>query len=250
MTREQEWIVRPEHFVPYLLKVDGRSTNELRVPSRAILVFGSQDFRMFARLLRARIVRWNEWYAFGRIGKVRACVFRTTIGAPAAVLNFEEAIALGARRVISFGACGSLRADLPLGSVVLPTRAYSEEGTSRHYRGKQWSRPGGRLLRALRASCERHDMAVRIGGTWTTDAPYREGREKVRALVERGVVSVDMEASALFQIARVRRVEAASLFVVSDELGGPAWNAGFHDPRFKTAKRRAAKVVVDALRAV
>jgi hypothetical protein len=56
-----------------------------------------------------------------------------------------------------------------------------------------------------------------------------------------------MEAAALFQVARVRRVRLASLFVVSDELGGPEWNAGFRNPRYIAAKRRAARAVVDAL---
>lgn len=247
MTREQDWVIRPEQFVQYLLDVDGRTAAEVRVPPKAVLVFGSQDFRMFARLLRARIVRWNDWYAFGRVGKARACVFRTTIGAPAAVINLEEAIALGARRVIAFGACGSLRADLPIGSVVLATRAYSEEGTSRHYGGKRWSTPDSRLVHALHVACAHHRIAVRQGGTWTSDAPYRESRSKARSLARRGLVCVEMEASALFRVARVRRIRLASLFVVSDELEGPEWNAGFRNPRFVAMKRRAARAVVDAM---
>jgi uridine phosphorylase len=247
MTQEPDWIIRPEHFVRYMLEANGRAADELRVPPKSILVFGNQDFRLFARLLHARIVHWNDGYAFGRVGRARISVVRTTIGAPAAVLNFEEAVALGVRQVLAFGSCGSLRTDLPLGSVVLPTHAYSEEGTSPHYGGKRWAMPNARLLRSLRAAVARHRINVRIGRTWTTDAPYRESRAKVRSLLRRGVVCVDMEASALFQVARVRRVGIASLFVVSDELAGPKWNAGFSDPRFIAAKRRAAQVVVDAI---
>lgn len=247
MTPQPDWIVRPEHFVRYLLKVEGRTAEEVRVPPKAVLVFGSQDFWMFARLLHAHVVRWNDWYAFGRVGRARACVFRTTIGAPASVINLEEAIALGVRRVIAFGACGSLRADLPIGSVVLPDRAYSEEGTSRHYGGKRWSTPDARLLRSLESSCAQHRLGIRSGATWTMDALYRERRVKARSLVQRGVVCVEMEASALFRVARVRGIGLASLFVVSDELDGVEWNAGFRHPRFIGMKRRAARAVIDAL---
>src|SRR3989337_601579 len=54
------WVVHPERFVRYLREVHGLSAAETRLPPRGILVFGSQDLRMFARNLRARILRWNE----------------------------------------------------------------------------------------------------------------------------------------------------------------------------------------------
>src|SRR3989304_682722 len=152
VTRADDWVVQPERFVRYLREVHGLSAAETRLPPRGILVFGSQDLRMFARNLRARILRWNEWYARGSAGRTRIAVFRTTIGAPAAVVSFEEAVALGLRSVIAFGACGSLGNDLPIGSVVLPARAYSEEGTSRHYGGDRWSQPDPGLSRALRTA--------------------------------------------------------------------------------------------------
>lgn len=246
MTRGDDWVVRPERFVRYLREVEGLRASEVRLPPSGIFVFGRADLRLFTRVLRGKARRWNEGYAVGRAGRTRIAVARTTIGAPAAVLNFEEAVALGLRRVISFGACGSLRKDLPIGSVVLPTRAYSEEGTSRHYAGTRWSRPDRDLLGALRTACERRGIPFGEGGTWTTDAPYRESRAKVRALGKRGIACVEME-SALFRVARVRGVKLASLFIVSDELDGPEWNAGFRDPRFLEAKREAALAVVDAL---
>ncbi len=56
-----------------------------------------------------------------------------------------------------------------------------------------------------------------------------------------------METSAIFNVARRRGMRAASLFVVSDELGGDAWEAGFHDPRFERGKRTARRVVLDAI---
>lgn len=248
MTKGQDWVVRPESFVQYLRDVEGLSSADIRLPARGIMVFGSEDLRLFCRALRARILRWNNRYGLGRAGRTNVVVFRTTIGAPAAAANLEEAIARGLRTLVTFGACGSLRNDLPIGSIVLPTGAYSDEGTSAHYGGKRWSQPDATLLRALRLACTQGDLSVREGATWTTDAPYRESRAKVRSLARRGVVSVEMEASALWQVARVRGAKAASLFVVSDELEGADWNIGFRDPRFLEAKRKAVRVVVNALR--
>jgi purine-nucleoside phosphorylase len=56
------------------------------------------------------------------------------------------------------------------------------------------------------------------GMTWTIDSVYRETVEEALAYREEGVVTVEMEAAALFTIAEVRGVEIASLFTVSDHL--------------------------------
>lgn len=56
------------------------------------------------------------------------------------------------------------------------------------------------------------------GMTWTIDAVYRETVEEALAYREEGVITVEMEAAALFTIAEVRGVEIASLFTVSDHL--------------------------------
>ncbi len=244
----EDWVKRPERFVKDLREVQGVYAKDSHLPPNGVLVFGRQDLKAFARAVRGRLLPWSDGYAIGRAGRSRIAVVRSTIGAPAAAINLEEAIVLGLRRVVSFGACGSLRKDLPIGTIVLPTRAYSDEGTSRHYGGTGWSRPHDAVLRALRNACVRDGIRYVEGATWTIDAPYRESRAKARSLAKRGVVCVEMEAAALFQVAKVRGVEVASVFVVSDELDGPGWNPGFRDPRFLAAKRKATMAIVDAFR--
>ncbi len=162
-------------------------------------------------------------------------------------MTMEELAALGVRRFLVFGACGSLRTDLRIGDLVLPTFAVPDEGTSRHYGGPRRPRPARALRDALADACARRGVPFTLGGTWTTDAVYRESLSRARTLVRDGVVGVDMEASALWAVARLRGLQAASLFVVSDELGGDDWNAGFHRPEYLAGKRRALQVLVDAM---
>ena len=45
------------------------------------------------------------------------------VGAPMAVLTLEKLVALGARRIIVYGWCGSLSETLPIGDILLPTWA-------------------------------------------------------------------------------------------------------------------------------
>lgn len=221
--------------------------SEIRLPSRGVIVFGSEDFETLRRAIRGKQAGWSQWQSVGRAGRRRVAVARSQIGGPAAALVMEEMGARGVREFVTFGACGSLRDDLPIGSIVVPTFAHPDEGTSRHYGAPRRPRPAPSIVRAIRAACERSGLEYSAAGVWTTDAPYRESRTMARNLARRGVVGVEMEASALFAVARHRRYRAGSLMVVSDELGGEGWNPGFRDPRFRRAKRKAIRTLVDAL---
>lgn len=172
-------------------------------------------------------------------------VGRSSIGGPAAAIVVEEMAARGVRDFVTFGACGSLREELRIGSVVVPTFAYADEGTSRHYGAPRFPRPDPSLVTAIHSSCDRQGIPFVVGGVWTTDAPYRESRTVVRTLSRRGVVAADMEAASVYAVARSRKLRAASLMVVSDELGRDGWNPGFLDPRFRKAKLKAIPAVVE-----
>lgn len=242
-----DFVVRPEHFVRYLRKTLRMPADEVRLPRMGIIVFGGEDFRALRRLARARNRPANRWLCEGLAGDVPVAIARSQIGAPAAAILMEEMAARGVRGFLAFGACGSLRDDLRIGDVVLPAFAYPDEGTSRHYGAPKRPRPDIGLRKALAGTCAVRDVPFREGGVWTMDAPYRESWSRARTLARRGVLAVDMEASALYAVARVRNLRAASLMVVSDELGGDGWNPGFHDPAFLAGKRKAYRVVLDAL---
>ena len=245
--KESGFIVRPEHFLRYLRTDLKLRPVEMRLPRRAVQVFGGDDFRSLRRVLGGSNLSWNRWVAVGRAGTRRAAVFRSHIGAPSSALDLEEMGVLGARETIGFGSCGSLLEDLRIGDVVVPTFAVSDEGTSRHYGGPRRPKPHSALRDALVAACERRGLSYREGGVWTIDAPYREHRDRAARLAKQGVVAVDMEASALWTVARHRRMRFASVFVVSDELGGDGWNPGFRHPRHLAGKRLALRAVVDVL---
>jgi len=65
------------------------------------------------------------------------------------------------------------------------------------------------------------------GATWTIDTPYRETIDEVRHYRSEGVLTVEMEAAALFAVATVRGATAASAFVLSDLLGETEWTPEF-----------------------
>ena len=245
--RPSDVIVTPGSFLRYLRNQLKLSPSEIRLPRRGVIVFGSGDFELFRRALRGKRARWSQWQCIGHAGRNRIALERSQIGGPAVATVVEEMAVRGVRDCITFGACGSLRADLPIGSIVLPTFAFPDEGTSRHYGAPRRPRPHRALVDAIRAACERHGLRFSKGGVWTTDAPYRESKRKARQLADRGVIAVEMEASAVYAVALYRGMRSASLMVVSDELGGSEWNPGFRSPVFVRAKRRAMRALSDAL---
>jgi uridine phosphorylase len=149
------------------------------------------------------------------------------VGAALAAGWLEELIALGGRRFVVAGSAGALVPGLALGHVIVPTAAVRDEGTSFHYAPPgRTSAPTDDALAAVLATLERRGVPFQLGTTWTTDGFYRETRRKIAARVAEGCLTVEMEAAALFAVARFRGVSLAVMLYAGDDLSGEAW-----DPR-------------------
>ncbi|MCX7027901.1 MAG: nucleoside phosphorylase [Spirochaetes bacterium] len=186
----------------------------------------------------------DDWAGGGKL----AVAAGFGVGAPAAAVMLEELIAWGVKEFISIGTAGSLRADLPPGSLVLCTSAFRDEGTSRHYlAGEEPALPEPGLTSRLEASLCRAGLGFSSGPSWTTDAIYRETPFEVLSYRKLGTLVVEMEASALFAVAAFRKVALASCFSVSDTLAELAWRPEFHAEGTKEGLRKLLLAAVDAL---
>ena len=166
------------------------------------------------------------------------------IGSPYAVTVMEELIGLGGKEFIIIGTAGGLHNF----GIFLCNRAIRDEGTSYHYisTGK-YSYPNDNLSKRFGKSVEKFGLDFEEGTTWTIDAPYRETKAEVQHYKKEGVKSVEMEASALFAVAQVRKVKIAAAFVISDLLGSDAWDPQFDKRHVKTKLYRLIDASVDCL---
>ncbi len=169
------------------------------------------------------------------------------MGAPASVVGLEDLIAAGARYIVALGVAGAIHPRARIGDILVPTWGIREEGTSYHYMGASYvPRPSRCLARALyeslRAVKGRRRHRILRGGIWTTDAMYRETRDKVEAYSRRGAYGVDMEMTALYTVAHYRGVHLAGAVAFSDEIYGESWRPGFESRRL----RRAERIIVEA----
>jgi len=226
----------------------GLSPEEWKLPPTLVATF--QKAAYLRLLERAGIDAENSVdRAIGEVDGVPCALACIGIGAPAAALLLEDSVARGVCNILVVGSAGSLQRHLPIGCTVIVTGAEREDGTSHHYL------PAGEVVSAdpdLTATLEecsttRGAEPVR-GRSWTIDAPYRETVGAIRRHREAGVAVVEMEAAAIFAVARVRGVRAALIVVVSDELFGHEWKVGFGHDAYQQSLVRAADAAVDAAR--
>jgi uridine phosphorylase len=83
-------------------------------------------------------------------------------------------------------------------------------------------------------------LIVGSAGSLRDDLPV----DAIRRHREAGVLVVEMEAAAIFAVARVRGIRSALIVAVSDELCHPDWKPGFGDERYADTLLAAADAVL------
>lgn len=248
---ESRPLVNPCGVLAYYRELLGDQV-DLALPDLLVGTFQEQALRRLAeRIGGGEPARWPTpvlWpLARGSVRGRPLAVARLPVGAPAAALALELMIAAGVRTVLLVGSAGSLQPHLHIGALAIPTLAVRHEGTSHHYlRPDQPCSPSPDLVDALASAALRRGLPVpALGPTWTTDAPYRECVDTVARMRAEGVLTVEMEAAAIFAVAGSRGVRAAAIVAVSDELTDP-WAPGFHTMAFQRALLAACDVALEA----
>jgi len=200
------------------------------VPPGVVLCFFAEVISSLRERVDARVIcefptqcgvhlLWEFEHRGHRVG-----VLHPGVGAPLAAALLEEVIALGSRSFVAVGGCGALIETLQLGQLVVVGSAVRDEGTSFHYLHPSRVVQAGQMgVEVLRQTLMDANADFRVGRSWTTDAFYRETRNRADRRVAEGCVTVEMEAAALFAVAEYRKVRLAQLLYVGDSLAGPVW---------------------------
>ena len=155
----------------------------------------------------------------------RFALFKIGVGAPMAVADIEDMHAIGANQFIIFGNCGVLDGMIEDCSIIIPNRPLRDEGTSFHYMPP--SRDvilNKKYVQEFKSILNKLGFSYTEGATWTTDAFYRETRDKVNKRRNEGAITVEMEASALQAVCDFRECELFIFFYAGDDLAGEKWD--------------------------
>jgi len=143
----------------------------------------------------------------------------TGIGCPSAAIAVEELSAVGVETFVRVGTTGALQSDIEIGDMVVATGAAKNEGTTRRYEDVEFPAvPDYEVLRALVDGAEANGEDVHVGPVASDDAFYAETEEYVRAWEAAGILAVEMEAAAIFTLARRKGLRAGAICTVDGNL--------------------------------
>lgn len=220
---EAETAFKPEALLAAVRARNGREAS--RLPSICVLDFDGD--LLDALKADGATSRSEHWACFHTametlcIDGVEVGIVDRTIGGPYAVLVAEQMAACGVRAVIGLASAGRIDPRLPMPSLVVPTKALRDEGTSLHYlppsRYVDAPEPSASILTEELAGM---GLPTTRGAVWTTDAPYRETAEQIRAHAAEGVLAVEMQAASLFALAQARRLAVGVVVHVTNATDG------------------------------
>ncbi len=143
----------------------------------------------------------------------------TGIGSPSAAIAVEELAAVGCETFVRVGTTGALQSGIDIGDMVVATGAAKDEGTTERYEDKAVPAvPDYDVLSALVDAAEANDEDVHVGPVATDDAFYAEFDEYVDAWEAAGLQCVEMEAAAIFSLARRKGLSAGAICTVDGNL--------------------------------
>jgi uridine phosphorylase len=176
----------------------------------------------------------------------------TGIGCPSAAIAIEELHNVGVETVIRVGTCGGLQTDVEIGDMVVATGAAKEEGTSKRYESATYPAvPDYDTLTALVDAAEARGEQVHVGPIVSDDAFYNESDEYVADWEEAGLLAIEMEASAVFSLARRRGMNAGAICTADGNLvAGTQKGADSEDELPEKAKNNVGRAIDIALEAV
>lgn len=244
-------IINPDDTKRYLSKINKVRTQDLQIPERLLLTYGHREFTYGKNLIEGKSVEWYPYFERLAIGKIHGreiAIVHSFVGSPGTVMLLEELISHGAKKIVEAGLAGGIDTSLQPGNLCIVNRAFSDEGTSRHYHPRTRTfNPSVELTSLLSKSLEKNKLPYQTTAVWTTDAVYRETRSKVMKFRSKGASLVNMETSSIFALAKYRSVEAASIQVVSDILLKEGWKPAFHQKNVLENRHAMLRIAAEAL---
>ena len=155
----------------------------------------------------------------------RICLVQGFLGAAGSAGVFEEMIAIGMKKFIVCGGAGVLQKKLAVGHLIVPTSAVRDEGLSYHYvKPAREIEADTEVIKIIENELTSQNIKYIKGKTWTTDAFFRETKDKIAMRVSEGCLCVEMEASAFMAVAQFREIKLGQILYGGDDVSGEEWD--------------------------
>jgi 5'-methylthioadenosine phosphorylase/purine-nucleoside phosphorylase len=140
------------------------------------------------------------------------------MGCPSAAIVIEELVQLGVEKIVRVGTCGGLQPHMSMGDLIVALSATPADSTASHYVGNEPHAPTADfgLVHEAVHHAKHLGKPVRVGPIVSSDIFYNPDADQARRWSERGILAVEMEAAVLFTLGALRKIQTATLLIVSD----------------------------------
>lgn len=201
-----------------------------KLPSVAIGIFSKLLVDSIAKKYNCQEIGWIKNASFNRSVYLlnyegeEFVFFGAGVGAPVIAADIEELYANGVRKIIIFGSCGVLDNTIEDCTILIPTRAYRDEGTSYHYmKSSKYITLNKKYKKEFKEILKKYNFNYKEGYTWTTDAIYKETKSKIKYFKDAGCICVEMESSAEAAVTKYRGMDLFTFFYACDNLDAVKW---------------------------
>lgn len=168
----------------------------------------------------------------GMLDGVPVSVTSTGIGGPSTAIAVEELAKIGADTFIRVGTSGKMQEFVSTGDLIVVSAAVRDEGTALQYMPMAFPAVADLdVVACLRQACQDRAVSYHVGISHSKDSFYGEVepdrmplserlKERWQAWIQGGVLCSEMEAGALFVLARVLGKRAGGLMVAHGSHGG------------------------------
>lgn len=151
--------------------------------------------------------------------------FMAGIAGPMISADIEELHAQGVNKFIIFGNCGVLDSNIEDCSIIIPTKAFRDEGTSYHYiEPSDTIELSDKYTDYFIDILDKYNFNYVKGYTWTTDAFYRETKDKIKYFKEKGALCVEMEGAAIAAVCQRLNLDYFTFYYAGDNLDSVEWD--------------------------
>ena len=196
----------------------------------------------------------------GLLNGVPVVVQSTGMGGPSTEIVQQELMQLGVENFLRIGTCGSIQPDVPVGTLIVTEAAVRLDGTSDHYAPPMFPAAADiELTWALREAARAAGVVWRSGIT-ASSATFYPGQERydsatgyvpqsrqgsLKEWQALGVLNFEMEAAALFTIARSAGLRAGC---ICGAIAHRTASESVHRDVIRKAEEDCAQVAMEALK--
>ena len=156
---------------------------------------------------------------------VEITFFMAGVSGPWISADIEQLNASGVEKFIIFGNCGVIDSNIEDCSIIIPTLAFREEGTSYHYvEASDTIEMNPKYIDDFTQVLNDYNFDYTNGYTWTTDAFFRETKDKIEYFKSKGVKTVEMEGATIAAVCQRKNLDYFTFYYAGDNLDSTEWD--------------------------